>query len=220
MDRDELIARFSKTEVETTEELLACVKGPVTSDLFRRLLLLFLRGHYSSGANYMGFDHLGCFTWDADETKRTLEVEYTHTDSDRKPDNYPGVYVGFGQADFNKIAQGNFAGHSHDLAGTDLSKESTANFEVSHVSKRASDAYDLAELTSRALTAMAEPLAMNAGAHSFEVLGMRKPKNKKPEPESYYIVATPVQIKYTLAVTRNIESHRIRMIALELDSES
>ena len=220
MERDELIEKFTKHEVETTEELLACIRGPVTTDSFRRLLLLFLRGHYSSSDNYMGFDHLNCFIWNPDEKVRTLDIEFTHELDDMNPDNYPGIFVGYAQTDFNKIAQGNFGGNTQDLSGTHLSKESVANFEITHVSKKASEAYDLAELTGRALTAMAEPLAKNAGATGFEVLGMRKPKEKKPSPEDYYAVATPVQIKYTLAVTRSIESHRIRAIALEINSTS
>ena len=65
---------------------------------------------------------------------------------------------------------------------------------------------------------MAYPLARNGGATGFEVLGLRKPKEKKPSPENYYTVATPVQIKYTLAVSRTLESHRIRQITLELGS--
>ena len=218
MERDELIEKFTKHEVETAEEILSCLKGPTTTDSFRRLLLLFLRGQYASPANYMGFDHLSCYVWTPDSKTRSLEVEFTHNDDDRKPDKYPGIYVGFAQTDFNKIAQGNFGGHTQDLAGTHISKEAMITFEISHVSKKASDAHDLAELTSRSLTAMADPLARNAGATGFEMMGMRRPKEKKPSPENYYTVATPVQIKYTLAVTRSLESHRIRMITLELGS--
>ena len=101
MNRDELIEKFTAHEVETTESLLACLRGPATADSFRRLLLLFLRGHYASPANYMGFDHLACFVWSPDEKTSTLAVEFTHNEDDRKPGNYPGIFVGFAQADFN-----------------------------------------------------------------------------------------------------------------------
>lgn len=221
MTRDELIEKFTPDEVETTEDILSCVRGklPVTTDLFRRLLLLFLRGHYASNANYMGFDHLNCYVWASDPAATKLAVEFTHNEDDRKPDNYPGIYVGFAGSQFEKIAQGNYAGNTEDLSGTHLAKESVCVFEIHHVAKRASDAYDLADLTARALLAMAGPLARNAGATGFEVMGVRPPKEKKPSPDDYYSVATVVQIKYTLSVTRSIESHRIRAIALILDSQ-
>lgn len=219
MERDELIAQFTKSEVETTEELLACLRGPVTTDSFRRLLLLFLRGHYSSADNYMGFDHLSCFTW-SPEKDSTLAVEFTHRDDDQKPGAYPGIYVGFSQTGFEKVAVGNHAGSTQDRAGRHVAKEAEVNFSISHVAKRASDAYDLAELTALALTAMAAPLARNAGATRFEVQGMAPPERKKPSPDNYYTVATAVQIHYTMAVTRTIESHRIRRIALMLQPES
>lgn len=217
MERDELIASFSKDEVETAEDILRCLHGPVTTESFRRLLLLFLRGHYASAANYagMGFDHLGCYTWSPEATS-TLSIEYTHNDDDQRPDNYPGIFVGFSKADFTKLAIGNFSGHTQDTAGTHMAKEAVVDFTISHIAKKASDAYDLAELTALVLTAMADPLARNAGATGFEVTGMAPPVRKKPAPDSYYTVATNVRITYTMAVTRNLESHRIRRILLLL----
>ena len=168
MDRDELIDKFTKHEVETAEEILACLKGPATSDKFRRLLLLFLRGHYSSPDNYMGFDHLDCYFWTpGDDTK--LEIEFTHNDDDRNPDAYPGIYVGFGGGDINKIAIANRSGHSQDLAASLMAKESVVTFDISHVAKKASDAYDLAELTARALTRRSRSdMIPNRGALSRE----------------------------------------------------
>jgi hypothetical protein len=218
MERDELIASFSKSEVETTEELLACLKGPVTTDAFRRLLLLFLRGHYASADNYSGFEHLKCFTW-TPGSDSTLTVDFTHGENDQNPDAYPGIYVGFSNTRFEKIALGNFSGGTQDRSGRHHAKDSTASFEINHVASKASDAYDLAEMTSVVLTAMADPLARGAGATGFEVLGMAAPVRKKPSPDNYYRVATTVQITYTMNVTRSIESHRIRNIALLLQAD-
>ena len=218
---EELLANFTRSEVEATEDLLRCLDGPPTADTFRRMLLLFLRGHYSSVDNYMGFDHLGCWTWDSDPAKRSLEVEFTHQDDDRNPDAYPGVYVGFADVNYERLGVGgNYAGSTNDLAGTHAAKETVANYVISHVARKASDAFDLAELTARVLTAMGPVLARNGGATGFEVLGMRQPSGKKPSPKTHYTVATPVQIKYTLAVTRSLESHRIRMISQIISSTS
>lgn len=217
--QDEMLRDFLPHEVDTTEALLHCLAGPPTSDSFRRMLLLFLRGHYSSSDNYMGFDHLECFIWHPDEKQSKLAVEFTHNPDDRKPDNYPGVFVGFAESNFQKVAIGNFAGNSQDLAGTDNSKEAVADYEIFHVAKRPTDAYDLAELTARVLLAMGPVMAKNGRATGFEVMGMRKPVEKKPAPTNQYTVAIPVRISYTMAVTRNLESHRVRMISQYLATE-
>lgn len=214
--RDELISRFSAHEVETTEELLHCLDGPPTADVFRRMLLLFLRGHYSSSSNYMGFTQLDCYTWNPDKKTSKLTVEFTHTPDDRFADTYPGIFVGFADATFNQYGIGNYAGNTQDTSGTHQSKETVVDYDIFHVSKRPSDAYDLAELTARALLAMGHVLASNGGATGFEITGMRKPVEKKPAPKEQYTVAISVQIRYTISVTRSLESHRIRMISQQL----
>lgn len=215
-ERDQLIDQFTAAEVETAEGILSCMRGPVTTGSLRRLLLLFLRGHYASSANYGDFQHLACFTWAPAPTSGSLSIEFTHNDNDQKPDNYPGIFVGFAQTPFEKIALGNFAGHSGDTSGTHLVKQATASFEISHVAQDAGDAYDLAEMTASVLTAMADPLVRNAGAKSLEVVSIAPPTRKKPSPDKYYTVAANVQISYSIGVTRTLESHRIRRIIMLL----
>jgi hypothetical protein len=218
--QSELLSDFLAHEVTTTEELLHCLAGPATADAFRRMLLLFLRGHYASSVNYMdGFKHLQCYVWNPDEKLSKLAIEFTHNSDDRKPDDYPGIYVGFGEASYEKVALGNHAGNTQDLSGSHVTKEAVVNYEVFHVAKRASDAYDLAEMTARVLLAMGPVMAKNGGATGFEVTGMRKPVEKKPSPKDQYTVAIPVRIAYSLAVTRTLESHRIRIISQILTAE-
>ena len=142
--QSELLSEFSAHEIATTESLLHCLSGPPTADSFRRMLLLFLRGHYASSANYMSFDHLRCFVWHPDEKQSKLAVEFTHNTDDRKADNYPGVFIGFAESSFNKVGIGNHAGNTQDLAGSHVTKEAAADYDVHHVAKNASDAYDLA----------------------------------------------------------------------------
>ena len=220
-DKEQLIAQFTKHEVETAEGILKCIQGPVTADKFRRMLLLFLQGHYSNASNYSGFEHLSCFVWHPEEEESKLTIDFTHIDSDEYPDNYPGIFLSFGGLQYDQIALGgNFAGNTEDRAGTHNSKESVVRFEMFHVFKRPSDAYDAAEMTSRVLTAMAGPLARHGGATGFQVLGVRVPTKKKAAPRKHYTVATGVEIRYTLAVTRTLESHRIRMITQALDAQA
>jgi hypothetical protein len=87
------------------------------------------------------------------------------------------------------------------------------------MAKNASDAYDLADLTARVLLAMGSVMARNGGATGFEVVSMQRPKEKKPAPKDHYTVAIAVRITYSMAVTRTLESHRIRMISQILTAE-
>lgn len=215
-EHEQLISQFTAAEVETAEQILSCMKGPVTTGSLRRMLLLFLRGHYASADNYGDFTHLKCFTWSSDPKTSSLSIEFTHNENDQKPDDYPGIFVGFAQTPFEKLAIGNFAGLSDDRSGTRLTKQAVANFEISHVTQDPGDAYDLAEMTASVLTAMADPLVRNAGASGLEVVNLAPPARKKPSPDKYYTVAANVQISYNISVTRTLESHRIRRIIMLL----
>lgn len=219
-DADELLKDFLPHEVQTTRDLMCCLEGPPTADKFRRMLLLFLRGHYSSPLNYMGFTQLNCLVWHPDQLQSKLAVEYSHNEDDRKADNYPGVFISFAENTFNKLAIGNIAGRTQDLSGTHKSKEAVLEFDIFHVAKVPSEAYDLAELTARVLLAFGHVLATKGGATGFEVIRMRPPVEKKPAPKEQYTVAIHVQITYTMAVTLSLESHRIRMISALLIAKS
>jgi len=59
---------------------------------------------------------------------------------------------------------------------------------------------------------------MRSGASGMEVDGYGEPKSKKPEPKEHYTVAMPVRITYNQAVTRFLESHRIREIAQQIET--
>lgn len=210
-NEEQLKEQFTPDEVDTARSLLSCTKGPITSSSFRRILLLLLRGHYASPSNYMEFQHLSCYRWTSGND-RTLAIEFTHNEDDQTPDNFPGIFVGFANTGFTKMAIGDVVGRSVDLSTTKLGKEARAEFAITHVTKTGADSYDLAEMTAAVLLAMGTPLAMNSGAQHFEVVGIATPTRKKPLPDGYYAVATTVRINYILSATRSLESHRIRRI--------
>ena len=218
MSTDQLIEKFTPREVATTQCLLECMHRPPTSSNFFRVVLLMLRGHYSNPANYgETFDHLKCFWWDPENPAATLTVEPATGGDDNNPDAYPGIYVLFGGVVLERIAMGNHAGLSNDMGANYLAKQSTLTLTVNHVAKEATDAYDMADMSAVMLTALATPYAEKCGASLFEVEGYAKPKKEVPSPDRYYTVAMTIKISYTHSVTRSIESHRIRQIAMILD---
>lgn len=212
---NEELHHFLSHEVATTKELLECLHGAPTSDKFRRILMLLLRGHFSHSSNYgPEFDDLGCLTWNPDEKLSTLAVGFTEEFKGREADVLPGVFVGFGDANLEHATIGNFAGIDPTGATNFMTKPAALDIIVNHCTKEPNQAWRLADMTAVVLTAMATPLAMQAGAVSFQVEGYGPPKKKEDAPDLYYTVATRIKIYYNLRVSRTVESHRIRRIAL------
>jgi hypothetical protein len=211
--RDDLVAQFSHREVTLAEDLLRCADAPPTSDKFRRMLLLLLRGHYSSPENYVApFEHLRCYVWDDDPKKSSLTIDFTHAGDDQKPDRSPGIFVGFGPSTFSRVAIGDFLGQTQDAAGTMTGKLATVTFAVTHVNKNPHDASDMAEMTARLFQALAHLMFLHAGAMAMDVISVKEPEEKNPSPKDQYKVAVSVQVQYNHGVTRFLESHRLRRI--------
>lgn len=217
--KEQLIAEFSPAEVQTTEQLLQCMQGPPSGAKFRRIIMLLLRGHYSNSENYGDeYKHLSCYTY-SEDPPGSLEVGFSQQNVYENPDKFPGIFVEFGGVELSRAAVGDFAGHSEDTSRTYVSRLATMTLLVHHVAQRASDAYDLADMTTMVLSAMAEPFCLRAGAMSLEVAGYAVPKKELEAPTRYYDVATSVKIAYTHSVTRSVESHRIRRIAMQITAE-
>ena len=210
---DQLIDDFSEQEIQITRDLLACQKLQPLPSTLRRAVLLTLRGHYSNPVNYGEYyPHLTCYSYDADGNG-TLHVGYTHQNDDSKPENTPGIYVGFGNIEMDKAGLGNYAGITDDRSGTHLSKIINMNLSVLHIAHSADDAYDLAEMSAVVLTALAQPIIRQMNAMNLEVISIGEPVKKNPAPMRDYTVVTAVKISYTSSVTRSVESHRLRRIA-------
>lgn len=216
MTEQQLKDSFTPGEVETTESLIACMDKPPTAMKFRRVIMLLLRGHYASKENYgTGYEHLGCYEW-SEGPASTLYVGLAGQYDDRNPDNFPGIYVSVRSLSFARESIGDKAGMSQDFSTTVLSRAATLTLDVLHVAGELNDAYDLAEMSAGVLTALGTPFALKSGARSFEVLGISEPQKETPSPDRHYAVAMTVKISYTSSVSRSVESHRIRRIAMEL----
>lgn len=214
---EQYISDFSANEVQTARDILACVEGSPTSSKLRRMIMLLLRGHYSNPDNYGAeYQHLACYRYSDDEYS-TLHVGFSHLSNDNSPDNYPGIYVGFGGVTLSKLGLGDVSGHTFDNSGTHITKQATLSLVVNHVAKEAGDAYDLADMSATVLMALGRPMVQSSGAAELSVEGYGEPKKELQSPNRYYTVAMLVKISYNHAVTRSIESHRIRRIVSLVD---
>lgn len=215
---NEELHEFLGHEVSTTRELLSCLSGAPTSDKFRRIVMLLLRGHYAHASNYgPEFEDLGCLTWSEDAQKSTLAVGFTEEFKGKEADSLPGVFVSFGEATLSRAAIGNYAGGDFSGATNFMAKPADLTLIVHHCTKEPAQAWRLADMSAVVLTAMAAPLALQAGASSFQVESYGPPQKKEDSPDRYYTVAMRLRISYNLRVSRTVESHRIRRIALLTD---
>lgn len=210
-DQKYLVDSFYPHERQLAADIVACADPPVTSAKLRRILMLVLRAHYSHPDNYgEEFEHLKCLTWAPDGG--TLRVGFYPDFDDTRPDDFPAVLVGFGGVEIKKMVIGDYLGQSFDMSRTDLIKDAALTLNVTHTAKQPGDAYDLADMSARVLTALAAPVAMAAGAISLDVTGYGEPSKETPAPDRHYTVAMNVRIGYNLLVSRSVESHRIRRI--------
>lgn len=222
---DLLVQGFGQHEVENVYDLMACMHGPMSNSAFRRIVMLMLRGHYSSNLNYPeDLSHLNCYVWapegDTDH-RSTLHVDFTHNFDDRFPDRIPGVFVGFGGVTLRKIAVGDHHSHSPDRSAENLSRGCQLTMRVHHIAKSLDDAMDLAEMSQMFLLAMSRVIKFATGAQAFEVMGYAEAvKRKLSSLETNYEVVLSVEISYTLAVTLSEESHRIRAISGAIGSST
>lgn len=209
---------FSVHEVVAVHDLMACMQGALSNSAFRRIIMLMLRGHYASSENYPAdLQHLSCYTWKPKEKsgkEGTLAVDFTYKFDDKKPDNVPGIFVGFGGSVLSKLGMGDHHSHSMDRATENLTKSSKLTIRVHHITKSLDDSCDLAEMSQLFLLAMSRVVRHVTGAEGFEVLGYSEAvKNKLSSDESNYEVVLSVEISYTLAAALSEESHRIRVIS-------
>lgn len=209
---------FGVHEVVNVYDLMSCMNGPLSNSSFRRIVMLMLRGHYSSPLNYPpDLAHLGCYNWrpkDEHGKEGTLTVDFTHVFKDKKPDLVPGIFVGFGGVALRKLAIGDHHSHSADRSTENLSRGTKLAIKVHHITNSLDDSHDLAEMSQLFLLAMSRVIRFSTGAEGFEVLGYAEAvKNKLSNLSTNYEVVLSVEISYTLAAALSEESHRIRVIS-------
>jgi len=209
---DDLVSSFSAHEVETAADILECLKGPPTPSLFRRMLLLLLRGHYADASNFPdAFKHLECYTWSPGEDS-PISIEFTNLDDFGRDITRPGIFVAFGGVKMDKSGVADLAGVSNDTATEYVSKIATISFSIYHCFKNAQDSYDAADMTASLVTAFGPAMVAKMDGLGCDVVGISEPKKEIPSPDRYYTVATGVSISYNRSVARMIESHRVRRI--------
>lgn len=216
-----LYEKFSPHEVENYSELMECLSLPLTGALVRRIFMLLVRAHYSSGDNYPAeYAHLKCMAWNADPKLSTLTVEMLNKFTDTAPDAFPGIYVGVISNSSSTMVIGNYAGENEDGSHQIVASECVVGVRISHVSRNEGDALDMADMTMTFLKAMAPYIAGDMQASAIRVNGYSTPEKKPSQSDRFYAVDLSATVTYNHRVATILEGHRIAALQIAVKTES
>ena len=208
-------------ETANYSELLNCLKMPLTGTIVRRIFLLLLRAHYSSGENYpQEYAHLRCMVWSPDEIASTLTLDVTNHYDDTQPDQYPGIYVGVGGNSSATTVLGGYAGASDDTSRQEFVSQDVLTVTMSHLARNDGDATDMADMSMTFLKAMAPFFAPDMQASSVRINGYEDAKKKMVGSDRFYAVDLSATVTYNRRVATILEGHRIAAIQISTKSHA
>ena len=206
-------------EKENFSELMCCLKLPLTGALVRRIFMLLLRAHYSSGSNYpQEYEHLKCMVWDPDPIKSTLTVDVLNKFVDTAPDAFPGIYTGVTSNQSSTTVIGGYAGANDDGSRQIVASECVVGVRIAHVSRNEADALDMADMSMTFLKAMAPFIADDMQASAIRINGYAAANKKPTQSDRFYAVDLSASVTYNHRVATILQGHRIAAIQISVNT--
>lgn len=207
--------------VSTFRELNKCFTEPLTLSGLRRIFLLLVRAHYGDPDNFGNLkSSLQCLTYDPENPGTSpLTIELGSIVGSKLAAGRPAIYVDYpGDLKWVKSGIGNVAGHSFDNSETNLSWGVVAPIVISHVSDSIDLSLNMAESTAGLVLGLSQHLIETLNLSSLEAEGLNFPKPNPNAVERYYRVDLSLRVRYNFNMSVNLESHRLKKFALELNS--
>lgn len=195
---------------------------PLNAYNLRRFFLLLTRAHYSSVENhgYLSGD-LGCAIYSDNPVERTVNVAPSYEYNPNRDGEMPSIYVGVDQPlTFSKLDLRSEAGHSSDNSAHSQAYIAKTAVNFVHIFKTADQALLAAESTLMFMIGIQGSIRSNLNLMSFEPVSMSPPAFKEKAPESQMRVDVTMSLSYQYNVLVNIESHRIKKFAIELQPQA
>lgn len=203
----------------SAESLLECLQKPINSVSLRRAYLMMLRVHWSDAANLGDLqDVLGCQLY-SDEAGSKLNVTLNYLFDVKKTDSYPAVILGFGDFVATKNTLNNYAGMSEDYGATYYSLPTKVQMTISHIHANPDTATAMAESTATFLLGTRDATMRRLNLRSYDLTGISAVKPLEKLPTRYFNVEVSVQLDFNMAVTVNLEGHRLKKYGHELNAE-
>ncbi len=203
----------------STESLIQCLQRPINSVSLRRAFLMILREHWGDPANHGdSAEDLACLSYD-DDGAGNLNVTMNYLFDVKKTENYPAVILGFGDFVTQKNVTNNYAGMSDDYGSTFYAMPTHVTMTVSHIHERPDGATAMAESTATFLMGTRDYTARTLNLRRFDVVGISSVKPLENLPARYFNVEVSAYLEFNMAVTVNLEGHRLKKYGQELNTE-
>lgn len=197
-----------------------CLSEPLTLVNLRAIMLLLTKAHYSDVDNFGVFaEELACVATDPDDKDGNLKILLDFIPSSKNPSPRPAIWVNLETCKYEKKALDNRSSFSDDNSRTLYVKIQTVAFTLTHVHESVDIALMMAESTADFFSGMRPHLMSKLNIGMFEVLEVGKPKLADKAPERYFEVDVVIQMMFSSAITVNIESHRLKKFALDIQPE-
>lgn len=204
----------------SAENLIQCLQRPINSVSLRRAFLMMLRVHWSDAENFGdSSDDLACLTYSDDKVDKQLEVTLNYLFDSKKTENFPAVILGFGNFVTQKNVLNNFAGLSSDYGSTYYALPTSTTMTVSHIHANPDVATAMAESTATFLMGTREPTMKRLNLRRFDIAGISAVQPLEKLPARYFNVEVTAQLDFNMAVTVNLEGHRLKKYGQELNPE-
>lgn len=205
----------------TFNELNKCMSQPLTLVNLRALVLLLTRAHFSDPDNFGIFkDQLSCMCFDEDcQENPSITIKLDYIPDLKDPSPRPAIWVSFEQCAFDKKMINNLASWSEDNSYLTQTKQQAVRFALTCVADSVDIALMMAETCSDFFSGIRRHLMETLNIAYIEVDEISQPRLRDKEPEQYFEVDVMLTMMFSFVMTANIESHRLKKFALELESE-
>lgn len=199
--------------------LHTCFNTPLDGANLRSVFLLLTRLHYSEPKNYGDLEaKLGCFKYSDDKADSTIAVELSQEYDLSKGSVRPAVFVGMDSGlTFKKTDVAHKSGQAEDNSFSDTSHIAVMGLNIIHVASTMDEALLLAESSASFYIGIREAIMDRLGLLSFVPIAITAPHMMEASPERYFRVDTTFSLSYNYVVRVNIESHRLKKFAMELN---
>ncbi len=203
---------------ELYQEIHGCLKeAPATPSGLRRFFLLMLRGHWSDAGNH-GPDlqeNLRCLFW-TPEKNSPVNIALQGA-SNEQTDPY-SIFLSLGNFQFKHMSMRDEAEIEEDNATTITVMPATAQLLIKHEAPSADQAFDMAWSTLCFLVGFRPAILSALGGESAgffpQVVG--EPRREENAPKTRFRVDVGAALTLNVAVTTNLESHKLKRVALTL----
>jgi hypothetical protein len=188
--------------------------GTLSPSRMRRVLLLFLRGHWSGPQNHPAdLETLQCLHWDPNPADRKVEVELQGAQVGASAPH--AIWLAVGNFQFNERVLDSISGVTDDNTTEYRTLIGTCQVLISHEAPYLDQAYDMAWSDLCFMLGFIPSIRDALGGESLsikpKVLG--EPQLKQPEPKTNYRVDLGLEFDITLGVATQLESHLLKHVS-------